>query len=385
MAIIKPVFSLFGQTTAGKSMLLSAFLNLLLRDVDKLLDHPMLTPNFEVNKVREITEVEPPTPRKGSTTFRLKRTVKRIKTDASWSAHENVVQVIDNRGVLFGAGYDKSIRDIEQLKLLDRNLREAWKVITDEAHGIIVALDPTLVKGTIVYRGQVSEEKLQDDDPSENSRDYEEEEFDDEDMTDEARALVRQILSKVTLSTHEMGRVLSRLLDDEVKTDISLTYIRPETISRNYPEGKLEQVIVKRRIALCITKADLLADTKEDLDEISSSNLESYLETEFDYPTSKAVKALKKKFGEENIRLFLVSAAGYDPLTGKRAPIGRKQDAFIANEQFWRPYNVQAPFFWLMEQLEMDVISDYAKTGLLRWVNGNINNVYIRYNSRDSK
>lgn len=111
------------------------------------------------------------------------------------------------------------------------------------------------------------------------------------------------------------------------------------------PEG------IKRRIAICVSKIDLMKN-------FSDMTAESYIDQLFLDLMTETITKLKKKFV---VKCFLTSNYGFLP-SGQ--PNSTQLDSgkygYIDRES-WKPYKVIDPFFWIFQSIEVDLIKQEAK------------------------
>jgi hypothetical protein len=112
----------------------------------------------------------------------------------------------------------------------------------------------------------------------------------------------------------------------------------------------------ERLVAVCLTKADLLAvpeiDPWQQVGALFGAESRSMLQTFKDHPGLK-------------LEAFATSAAGF--LTGSdKTPNYRDGD--ISDKNQWQPWNVEAPFFWILERLERQRMGINSNHWLMRWL-----------------
>lgn len=249
------------------------------------------------------------------------------------SQFEHEINVNDDQGAIFSLAAQREITSLKQLlsqQNLDPLVSIAWNILK-ETHGIVVLLDPVLLKNS-PYGGMVPGiEEIE-------SSAYE---FDLNSPPPD---------SPVQTGTAFVRRLFSQ--DEYARMVRNLTWLSPKIERTTRWGNKIE---VPRRIAVCMTKSDRLGDLL--LHAVDGQNVDKTIELVFGEFMKRALKELRDHFGENNVETYIVSALGFNPANGK--PNWNPQTDWLENKMNWEPYQVHKPFFWILENMEQDDLKDH--------------------------
>lgn len=317
---IKTSIALFGPAASGKTTLLMAFAQSM-KEVDRIASNGLMTHRLEANNESSFRFLQDSLfrgqfPLATHAMESVNLTFSREPLDSNdkrqtTSSFKHELSLIDNRGELYTEGIDGSISNLQQLRAVTDQAAYNSWQVLAGCNGILLLLDPTSVET---------------------------------DMNEEGRYRISRI---------EYAQMVQRLM-----------WLSPVT-----EEGS------KRRIAICITKVDLLNN-------ISGITPEEVLERQFGTPMLVSIRSLQNHFGNDAIRVFTISSIGsIETSSGHTRPniISMGSDSSIINPSSWKPYKVYEPFFWLFESIERDLLESQSPTGLSRIFRRDKRQDYIPY------
>jgi hypothetical protein len=316
--------ALFGPSGSGKTTVIKAFLWKMGRYYkDKNAHHEMELRISVANSTDgPFSAIEvPDTSPDGTKNLNIaKMTIGRVPRNGSdyrqvvSEAHHQIL-FADDQGGLFHYAAKNDISNIDQIEYGPDPVRTAWKIL-DTANNLVVLLDPTLIEGSRF------EDAMPIATPDYGSSD-----------TDTGSFMLRR-----RFKIGQYATMVSRLawLKNRAKIDAK--------------DGKNDYE-VPRRIAVCITKSDIIGSFSE-----SAAKPDELLGILFGDPMMVALNELYTHFGEANVKLFVISALGKDPKTGKQN--FDRATSWLSNPNVWLPERVEEPFLWLLQESEKDVIRD---------------------------
>lgn len=369
MAEINSKVFLFGPTGVGKSVMFNAIKHTLATHINDYFDGHEMAIRIDVEPKEDYAKR--PRPSGGQIPFKLQFERKWVRETPAQeiSAHSHNTTIHDDKGSLFHAAGSEKIRNLDELMDVHRKIYAAWKQLIDEAHGILVLLDASRIKGNAL--GEVDLSREDDDSVDGGHSDKARLRYDGSDVNDpEVAEIIEDIENMALLSAVEIQRMLRRL--HELPDKIKLAF-------RVKSQGMEETITIEipRKIAICISKADLLGD----MELLEATSVERIINEQFDPGTLLAISKLREKFGETNVEVFLVSSTGFTVRGTSAAEKDDKSRNVVKDVRNWRPYNVFSPFFWVFQRLEEDVV-EYLhpkKSGLGVFTAGVSLRDYIKY------
>ncbi|MBI5223172.1 hypothetical protein HY990_01995 [Candidatus Micrarchaeota archaeon] len=150
--------------------------------------------------------------------------------------------------------------------------------------------------------------------------------------------------------------------DDVGNTESNVSHIKAEkTIFTEEDYCRLVRDLIKllsnsnntKNLAICVTKYDRLGIRTRDPWEV--------IDIKFGTQMLELFRAtIKDPSKNLNIRPFLVSSFGYLD-KAQTQPNFNQNSGFIQKKDAWEPFNVEAPFFWLFEQTERQILNQASQ------------------------
>jgi|SRR5579859_1620128 len=106
-----------------------------------------------------------------------------------------------------------------------------------------------------------------------------------------------------------------------------------------------------KRIALCVTKMEQMREQWLEYKDNPKDLLREYFEH-----MDEALDIIEDRFGAENVRTFLTSAAGFVDGDRERPNYDSNTDQLL-EERLWKPCQILHPIFWLLEEKERSCVS----------------------------
>jgi len=345
--------SMFGPTRAGKTSVVWAFLYKMVKYREQLLpDHPMELSLSIHHTGKDLDQFDaPPQPdgtrRPDFDVMRIARQPRNLRDYRQQvSAFVHDISLYDNQGVLFSAGSQQSIEGFtinkpEQFRSIAENVYHAWEDLRESATAVIVLLDPEAL-------GQLSLDAITESieaatatgpESLENETDPAEE----PEMTEQERERrIREAIENRTMFTrNEYARMVNRLAQE--------SWLPAELVLES-------GVRVRRKVAVCLSKSDLLQDSDTPL----QFGVDKVIQRRFGDQMIEAIDNLRGHFGDDNVRTFALSALGFDREDGK--PNFDPRDGWLKNPYAWEPIDVEQPFLWALERLERDYLRAMTET-----------------------
>ena len=120
----------------------------------------------------------------------------------------------------------------------------------------------------------------------------------------------------------------------------------------------------KYNIAFCLTKVDSLGEL--DIQGANDETVQSFLIRQLGLKGQEKIIGFAQELQQDGheARLFATSACGYmyNPDTRKRVS-NLDGNNTIADIENWRPEGIEKPFFWLLEKIEKNRISEIEQSG----------------------
>lgn len=354
---------MFGPRGAGKTVLVNAFRGTLHRHYESVISNQYMIP-FLPEFSGDLDYLKRPAQTERRTPYIVKfgRKPKNVHDDRQLvSSHIHEMRIYDNKGGLFGAGSDIRVKNIEDLMKIPA-FKAAWQDLIDNAISIVVTLDPTGVKDGIAEKVYSDV----DDDTDKN------EELDHiEAMPNQPKDIKarweQELLSKGNLSITEWATMINRL--NELTEFVPMQYVI-HSEDPKYPDGIQKEINIRRKIAICVVKADVFAN-EEEIQIMDGDKKNITIMEYFSGATETETKRLSQKF---DVKVFYVSSSGY--FMGESNISDDTERKIVKDEHDWQAYNAHLPFLWVMQELEKEVIkSEFPET---RWRSSKIDD-YIGY------